>query len=153
MLWIIHTLIGIIIGLLFNNPFIIIPVAFLSHFIFDAIPHWDGDFDKKRFEKTGIAKIKKSVFIIRTIDMIFSMLLLAYFFYITKNNYLLLGVFFSLLPDFIKIGYYGIINKIKFFKDYLIFHSKIQKETSILKGLIIQIIFFLLLIWIIYQLI
>lgn len=36
-----HALTGALIGLSIANPAIALPLAFLSHFICDAIPHWD----------------------------------------------------------------------------------------------------------------
>lgn len=153
MLYIIHILLGILIALIFNNPLLIIPLAFLSHFLLDMMPHWDGEFDKKDFEKTGVAKIKKSDIYIRSIDFISSICLLTYFF-ISSNNYnILYGAFFSLLPDFLKIGYYTKIKKNKYFKKYLNFHSKIQKDTQKIIGLIIQLIFFIILMILIIKLI
>ncbi|MBR9704788.1 hypothetical protein GOV12_05225 [Candidatus Pacearchaeota archaeon] len=152
MFWIIHILIGIIIGLVFH-PLAIIPIALLSHFIFDSLPHWDGDFDKKSFQKTGIAKIKKSVIIIRGLDMILALAILSYFLYLTKNNLILLGAFFALFPDLIKVGYLTNLKKNKTFKSYLNFHSKIQKDTKPLIGLITQIILAIILIYMIFSLI
>lgn len=36
-----HALTGAIIGLSISNPFFALPLAFLSHFLCDAIPHYD----------------------------------------------------------------------------------------------------------------
>lgn len=153
MFYIIHILVGILIGIIFNNPLLIIPIAFLSHFIIDMIPHWDGDFDKRKFEKTGIAKIKKSVIYIRVIDSFFSIILLIYFLYISNNYNIIYGAFFSLLPDVLKIGYLTPITNNKYFKKYLKFHSRIQKDINIIPGLIIQAIFLIILIILIIKLI
>ena len=38
------------IGIVFKNPFVSIPVAFLSHFLFDLYPEW-GNSDKKIDDK------------------------------------------------------------------------------------------------------
>lgn len=38
-----HALTGAIIGLIIGQPLIALPVAFLSHFICDAIPHYGDD--------------------------------------------------------------------------------------------------------------
>lgn len=40
-----HTLTGAVIGAAIPNPIIAIPLAFLSHFVLDAIPHFDGKID------------------------------------------------------------------------------------------------------------
>jgi len=36
-----HALIGASLAAKFSNPLLGIPLAILSHFIFDIIPHWD----------------------------------------------------------------------------------------------------------------
>lgn len=36
-----HGLTGAVIALAVKNPYIAVPMAFLSHFIVDIIPHWD----------------------------------------------------------------------------------------------------------------
>lgn len=41
-----HALTGAVIGLTVSNPLIAIPAAYVSHYICDAIPHYDGDNDR-----------------------------------------------------------------------------------------------------------
>lgn len=145
MFWVIHILLGMVIGLEFHSAWLIIPIALLSHFILDYIPHWDGFFDKELFRETGIARITKRDVIVKTIDFTFMILItiLFYYMYITggstidKSN-LILGAFMALLPDFIKIGYLTRLKKRKTFHNYLHFHSKIQRDVTWKKGLIIQ---------------
>ena len=153
MFWIIHTLVGILIALGLKNPLWIIPIAFLSHFLIDAIPHWDGFFDRIDFEKNYKVKIKKGDKIIRGADFIVSLLLVGYFTFQTYSYLIFLGAFFSLLPDIIKIGYYTKLKQNKFFINYLKFHSKIQKDTKVITGIIIQIITGIILAYFIIKLI
>ena len=53
-----HALAGALIGLSIANPWLALPLAFLSHFVLDAIPHYDPPgqdsserISSKRFEK------------------------------------------------------------------------------------------------------
>lgn len=48
-----HTFIGIAIGASVTNPFIAVPLAFLSHFLGDLTPHWD-------FFSTGTKEDRKT---------------------------------------------------------------------------------------------
>lgn len=153
MFWIIHILFGMVIGLEFHSAWLIIPIALLSHFILDYIPHWDGFFDKELFQETGIARITKRDVIVKTVDFSFMILISIYFYsmYIesgltVNKTYLLLGAFMALFPDFVKIGYLTRLKKRKSFQSYLHFHSKIQRDITWKKGLIIQLILLIILI-------
>ena len=66
--------------------------------------------------------------------------------YCFKNNdfFILSGMFFSLLPDLIKIFYFTPLRNNKLYLDYLKFHSRNEGDTTLLKGLMIQAITFIL---------
>ncbi|VVB77766.1 Uncharacterised protein [uncultured archaeon] len=152
MFWVIHILLGMVIGLEFHSAWLIIPIALLSHFILDYIPHWDGFFDKELFQETGFAKITKRDFMVKLIDFSFMILITLYFYsmyieggMIVNKNYLILGAFMALLPDLVKIGYFTRLKKRKTFKKYLHFHSRIQRDINWKKGLIIQAILLIIL--------
>ena len=49
-----HTLVGVAIATNISNPFLAIPLAFISHFLGDKIPHWDF------YSNTKKRKIKPS---------------------------------------------------------------------------------------------
>lgn len=146
MFWVIHILFGIVIGLEFHSAWLIIPIALLSHFILDYIPHWDGFFDKEYFQETGIARITKRDFIVKFIDFSFMVLITVFFYYIyirggsslIDKSDLVLGAIMALLPDIVKIGYFTRLKRKKSFNNYLHFHSRIQKDISWKKGLITQ---------------
>lgn len=153
MLWVIHILVGIIIGLGFKSPMLIIPLAILSHFILDSIPHWDGVFDKKEFKETGIAYISKTDVLVKLTDILLSSVLIAFFYSETDSGKVLLGAFASILPDIAKLGYLTRLRKKEKYMSYLHFHSNIQKDAPLEKGLFIQFCFFLVFVAIIWYLI
>ena len=149
MFWLIHLLAGIIIGSSINSIILVIALSLLSHFIIDSIPHWDGYFDKKKFEKSGkINKIdvKKTDIKIKSIDLILSLFFFLFFYIQLGNKLIFLGAFFALLPDFMKIGYLTKLKDNQAYLSYLRFHSKIQGNAKILTGIVIQgiILFFLM---------
>lgn len=64
MLLIPHTVVAVAIATVFKEPKFVLPLALLSHFIIDLIPHWDllkGELQKKEF--TGV-KGKTLLFIL-----------------------------------------------------------------------------------------
>jgi hypothetical protein len=148
----IHVLIGMVIGLKFNILLIVI-LGLISHFLLDIIPHWDGSYNKKEFEKTGKYEFNRKTTIIRSTDAIIALILIGVFFNITNSYLLLFGAFISLLPDLVKGGYIIGLNKNKSFMKYLRWHSKIQGETSALKGLLIQAVALIILLTLIFLII
>jgi hypothetical protein len=146
MLWLVHILIGMIIGVKFKSPWLIIPIAIMSHFILDAIPHWDGNFDKKKFKKTGKATITDTDMIVKLFDVVASVTVLIYFYAQNDRKLMLLGAVMAILPDLSKIGYLTSLRNTKGYMHFIMFHNNIQKETTMEKGLSIQAICFILLI-------
>ena len=152
MFWIIHALVGMILGLTLNSLVLIVVLSFVSHFFIDLIPHWDSYFDNHLFEKTGKIKIKKRDLIIRLIDISLTVSFVLFLYFRFNNILLILGSFSSVLPDMIKGGYITKLKSNKIYFNYLKFHSKIQGKASMIVGLVIQIIFFLMLNFILLRL-
>ena len=46
-----HTLIGVALASNFSNPFVSVPLAFISHFLGDKVPHWDFYSNTKREDR------------------------------------------------------------------------------------------------------
>jgi len=63
---------------------------------------------------------------------------------------MLVAIFISLLPDIIKIGYLTRLKDNEFFKKYMLFHSRIQKDVSWSLGILIQLIVAIILIKILF---
>lgn len=121
------------------------------HFVLDKTPHWDGDFDKTEFYETGVANIKKNDILLRVIDFILLSFILIYFAIEFKSNYLMLGAFFAVLPDIVKLGYLTNLKNKKQYQRYLKFHAIIQNDTTFIKGMLIQLIVVIISIIFIYS--
>lgn len=143
MLWLVHILVGMIIGVTLKSPWLVIPIALISHFVLDAVPHWDGTFDKKAFKKKGTVKVSDIDILIKFIDVIASISLMAYFYYQSDKGILLLGAIMAIVPDMSKAGYLTGLKNTKGYMKYLKFHGDIQNETSMEHGLSIQTMLFL----------
>ena len=126
-----HLLVGAAIAHSIPEPAISLPAAFLSHFVLDAAPHWDGS-PKAPFSKKLIGGIAA--------DYIFGMAL-VYLISAGQPNQtiILLGAFLATLPDFImavtrhfptplaRLPLIGTFNK---------HHINIQNNVHIAQGLL-----------------
>lgn len=138
MLAIIHALVGGLIGEEFHSILLIAIASFALHFLFDMFPHWDANWDKKRFETTGeavLSKFAKAWFII---DMVLAIVMIASLYNVFDNKKLVLGAFMGILPDLMSLGYKTKLKKSKHFVGFLKFHSRIQRHTNLKKSLISQ---------------
>lgn len=97
-----HALIATLLVAKFPDPFVSLPLAFVSHFACDIIPHWDSGTHHR--EKT-----KKALFYEAALDVLLS-IATSFVLYtaLGKSDYILLyiGVFMSQLPDWITAPYF-----------------------------------------------
>ena len=130
-----HLLVGAAIVKVVPDPIISLPLAFMSHFALDSLPHWDGS-PKAPFSK----KIFGGIFL----DYAFgaSLVLVLTINYENPSQYLLwLGAFVGTLPDFI-LGSYkhleGVFGKYAFVRIPNEFHTSIQRNLPLVKGLLMS---------------
>ena len=143
MIYLIHALVGGLIGGYFNSVPVVILLAVLSHFLLDMLPHWDGPYNKLHFEKTGKLNAHKAMYYIETFDVIvaaIAVIIFAELFPMMSGKMITLGVICSLAPDIVKIGYFSPLRKKKAYMQYLKFHSKIQNEVGYKSGIMTQMI-------------
>jgi len=95
-----HALTGAAIGIIVRKPMLVVPLAFASHFLLDAIPHFGGHqlytWGNKQFKRIIIADGLACFSIISIIILISPALTLP----------VLLGVAFAMLPDGALVHYY-----------------------------------------------
>ncbi len=151
-----HALVAGAIAAKFPNPIIAVPLALTSHFIMDAVPHWDIGTNWRGRSKnmTGALAIAETIIGITV----------TYFFFAGKvpGLTLALTVAASLLPDWAETPWYiffarndkhepaknaGFLEKLTFatYKAENFFH---RKEKSMVIGLLTQVVivgFFLIL--------
>ncbi len=129
-----HALIGASIAARVTNPIIGIPLAILSHFLADLVPHWDAATNRR----------KKSVFRLRAEATADVLLGFALSFIIFRNavnpNYLFVIVIAAQLPDWIEAPFlmYN-LNVPPFSWMYQISH-KLQSRMQLPWGLVTQIV-------------
>jgi len=140
-----HTLVGITIATKIPNPFISLPLAFLSGFLLDMLPHWnphlytemnhDGKVSRRStlicFADSGIALIFGLYFALRFWpDWPRAAIILA-------------GWFFAALPDLIEAPYFflGIKNNLIF--KFINLQRKFQWNVSFIPGILSQVVLIL----------
>ena len=140
MFYLIHALLGALIATNIHSVLLIIIICLASHFLLDMIPHWDGSWDKKLFHLTEKISIKRSTFLIHSIDFLIFINLIYLLYFLFGSKLVVLAAFVSVLPDMMKMGYYTKLRQNKRFMKYLRFHSKIQREVGWKLGLLTQLI-------------
>ena len=97
-----HALIGTVIAAKVGNPFAAIPIAIASHFLADALPHWDTGYHRKQ-------KSKRKFFIESALDVllgfVLSFILISLFFPKTNLSYAFLMIIMAQLPDWLTAPY------------------------------------------------
>jgi hypothetical protein len=143
-----HAVTGALVAAAIDKPALALPAALLSHFVIDAIPHWNYRFnpDIARRQTVMLADLALS-----------SALILILAVTVEANPYLIiLGGLLGILPDAMWLRYFisgrssvtgspkRLINRLRKF------HFWIQwSETS--WGLAIEAVWFPLMLWLIYQ--
>ncbi len=134
-----HTATGIAIGVLLPNPVIALPLAFVSHFVLDQIPHWQ--------ETLYPYEPNRMTWIRVPIDLAVSVFLVTWAASLhpglTGNIWL--SAFVANLPDFDSaVSLNRDFLKEKLVKRFWDWHNSIQRETSSWVGLLPQLAVLLL---------
>ena len=92
-----HAVTGALVAVAAGEPAIALPVALLSHFVIDSLPHWD-------YEIPGHPKIRRMVI---GLDMLMSILLVALLALMSADSaWLVLACgFLAILPDTMWLPY------------------------------------------------
>lgn len=161
-----HALTGIVIALAVKKPELAIPLAFLSHFALDAIPHYNPPKVTKElftnFPTNWRKKFADPLF--RAIfagDMFLFVLLLIGLPFIHHSGVVGWTIFFSALvaasPDFISGRYliYQVLkikpinpNKISFLSRFHIWVQWMERPW----GIMVELVWFILMVWLIHNL-
>lgn len=117
----VHILIGTLIGLSLNNFFLIAILAFISHFLLDAIPHWDqGSF------KRGKHDWKPKDWFLVFVDVVIGTSIALYLALRFEFWPVFIGVAFAIAPDVIdNLAWIFRWNYKPFFKKFQQIHARI----------------------------
>lgn len=132
-----HALSGAAIGLAITQPLIALPLAFVSHFVLDAIPHLGLD------EFGTHLKAKKKFLCILAVDATLLAAVMAWLYVIGASFLVFACLFLAGSPDFIWAYRYVFQEKLgkvppRKMNIFDRFHSKIQWSQT-LKGLYVEV--------------
>ncbi len=97
-----HALIGTVIAAKIGNPALAVPIAIGSHFLADALPHWDtGTNSKQKSKKAFFWETFGDVLL----GFVFSWLLIVWVFPSTNLGYAFFMIIMAQLPDWLTAPY------------------------------------------------
>ncbi len=137
MLLLAHTLTGAVIGAKVSSPWLSFALGFTSHFLLDAIPHWNYPVPQR---------IHIRDFIVFWPDLTAPALLVLAFIALHPSALLAIcfGVTGSILPDILTLTRHHVSLK-RIFAPFRKFHEKIQHEIPFTPGVLVQIAYMLVL--------
>ena len=135
-----HVAIAAAIATKIPNPFIAIPLAFASHFVLDAVPHWNPHIvtETKEFGHPT----KKSTTII-VVDSTLALVLGSFIAYQALPNTghaltILAASLVSVLPDLIEAPYFFLKTRVKLLGGWVNFHRSLQAHAYPFWGILTQ---------------
>ena len=136
-----HVAVGVAIAAKFPDPWVAIPLAFLSHFALDKVPHWNPHLYTET-QKSGHPSEKSTI--IASVDIALAFILGSAFAYKalpdTKMALLILACSLaSVFSDVIKYPYYYFHFRQKWLVKWVNFERSMQVDTkSIFWGIVTQ---------------
>lgn len=146
-----HVIVASAIAYKVGNPYLALPLSFVSHLVLDSVPHWNPHIITEMRRFGGIAN--KSKLIIAG-DVL---LALASGFFIASSvlpntiHYwtIIFAGFFGVLPDLMEAPYFFMNMKSKFLNWWIKCQKAIQSDASPIPGLLTQlVIIFAAIMWI-----
>ncbi len=148
-----HVVVGAAIATKVINPYLAIPLSFLSHFVLEKVPHWNPHLNTE-IKKHG--KITKQSTLIVAFDVLLSLGIGSILAARALPNVglaatIFVSCFFAVLPDVIEGPYFFLNWKTKAIEKWIAFQKSLQVDTTPLPGLATQFITILAALWWIYQ--
>jgi hypothetical protein len=148
-----HAVVGAAIATAIPNPFIAIPLAFLSHFVLDMTPHWNPHLNT---EKRTYGRITTQTTMIIVGDVVLALVVGGFLAarVLPDSGHaatILLSSFAGVLPDVVEGPYFFLNWKTKFIEKWLKFQKSIQNDAEPFLGLSTQVITLLASFWWIFK--
>lgn len=145
-------LIGATIATKIGNPLLAFPIAFLSNFILDLIPHWNPHLNT---EVKKFGKVTRKTTIICLVDGFASLFVgtfLAMRFWpdIERVVIVFIAIFLAVIADLSEAPYFFLGAKSKIFEGIIGFQKRLQFNVPALPGLITQVVFLIICFWILF---
>jgi hypothetical protein len=132
-----HALIGTVIAAKIGNPALAIPIALGSHFLADALPHWDTGTNREKKSKTRFV-VESTIDLL--LGFILSWVLIVLLFPSTNLLYAFIIIIVSQLPDWLTAPYLFLDWKFPPFTWIYEFQKKFDTEKQLPWGIINQVV-------------
>lgn len=136
-----HALIGAAIAAKVGSPITCGLLAFVTHFVCDAIPHWDLGTNWRLRPKvvTGVLSISETILAIAATYAIF-------YHQVSSPQILAIAIIFSLIPDWLEVPYYLLMPRSPrpfyyIYKVQSLIHSRLQAPAGLFTQLVVVIAF------------
>jgi len=137
-----HVVVGSAIGAKIPNPYISLPLAFLSHFVLERVPHWNPHLNTEK-EKFGKITKRTTKIVIADATLALALGISIALFYLPDLKRvltILLAGFLASLPDLVEAPYFFLNKESKIVRKWISFQKSIQVDTSPLLGLATQLL-------------
>ncbi len=136
-----HAIIGASLATKIPNPLISLPLALGSHFVLDKIPHWNPHLNT---ETKRYGKVTKKTTAIVALDISFAFVSSLFIASRATSErqfvIIMLGAFLGILPDLVEGPYFFLNWKSKLVERWIRFQKSIQVDTSLIPGLLTQLV-------------
>jgi hypothetical protein len=148
-----HAVIGAAIATAIPNPFIAIPLAFLSHFALDMTPHWNPHISTELKKYGEITKRSKRIIYADCALAVITSAFIASRALPDTGSAMTIGLssFAGILPDVIEAPYFFLHWKTKFLENWLKFQKSIQNDVGVFWGMSTQVVTVIAALWWIFQ--
>ena len=131
-----HALIGTVIAAKIGNPVLAAPIALASHFLADALPHWDTGTNR---EKKSTTRLFVETLADLTTGFILSWALIVLFFPSTNLLYAFIMIIVSQSPDWLTAPYLFLNWNFSPFSTIYNFQKRFDTELDLPWGFINQV--------------
>lgn len=145
-----HVVVGTAIAIKVGNPALAIPLALMSHFVLDRVPHWNPHTYTEAI-KYGLPK--KNTIVLTIIDIGIALILGLWIASLFLPNYptaliILTCAFASVAPDIAKYPFF-VFKKVRhgLYKKYVEWERSMQTDVSFYPGVLTQLTIIIVGLW------
>jgi len=146
-------IIGATIATKIGNPLLAFPLAFLSNFLLDLIPHWNPHLNTE-MKKFGHVTRKTTIICLLdgSASLIVGTLLALRFWPDIERVAIVLGaIFLAVIADLSEAPYFFLGAKGKYFEKIVAFQKRLQFNVPVIPGLAVQVVFLVACFWLLFS--
>jgi len=144
-----HVIVGAAIATKIPNPWISIPLVFLSHLAIETVPHWNPHLNTEMAKHGHVTKKSTVIVAVDATIALISGLVIANQVMPNVNHAITIIAccFVAALPDFVEGPYFFLNMRWNWVQKWMAFQKSIQTDTGVFWGLLTQVLIILASIW------